>query len=728
MQEHFETEWGGKKFIIETGKLAGQASGSCTVRYGDTVVLATATISETKREGVDFLPLVIDYEERLYAAGKIKTSRFIKREMRPTDEAVLTGRLIDRSIRPLFNDKIRNDIQVIITVFSFDGENDPDIAALNAASAALMISDIPWEGPIAGVRVGRINGEWVLNPTFAAREKSDLDLVIAGTAEKITMIEAGGQEVPEEVMIEAIDFGQKHLQKILALEEEMAKRIGKSKQNIPEAPASDEEQKDLEETKRVLIETEKILETKLDLIFANARATKAERRELKESLQILVDKHLTDLGFGKEKRRVGTMRVGEILEKVVSQAILKEGKRVDGRGLDDIRPLSAEVGIMPRIHGSSLFSRGETQILSTITLGAPSVEQTLEGMEISGKKRCFHHYNFPPYCVGEVGRMFGPGRREIGHGALAERALLPVIPSKEDFPYTIRIVSEVVSSNGSSSMASVCASSLAMMDAGVPIKKAVAGVAMGLASDKEGKWAVFTDLQDLEDSKGGMDFKTAGTKDGVTVVQMDTKTKGLDLEIIKTAFEKAKIARLKILEVMNDTISAPRPELSPYAPRIVSFRINPEKIRDVIGPGGKVINEIIEKTGVTIDIEQDGLVVITSVSSEAAEKASEWVKNLTREVKVGEVFQGRVTRILDFGAFVEILPKQEGLVHISELEHHRVNKVSDVVSVGDIVAVKVISIDELGRINLSRKALIEPEKQAPAVSGPSRLGDKFHRR
>lgn len=708
MIEKFETEWGGRKLIIETGRMAGQANGSCTVQYGDTVVLATATMSESKREGIDYLPLVVDYEERLYAAGKIKSSRFMKREGRPSDEAVLTGRLIDRSIRPLFNDEIRKDIQVVTTVFSVDGENDSDVPALIAATTALMISDIPWSGPIVGVRIGRIGEEWVINPTYAAREKSALDLFISGTEDKVLMLEAGAEEVSEKTMIEAVQFGQKHLKKVLILIEEVAKKVGRPKLVLPALPSTDEEVKDREEVKNIIEETEKFLIEKHDVIFADAKASKAERQAMIGQLQAMVDKHLEELNYGKDKRRVGINHIYEIVEKNISQDILQKGKRVDGRDIGDIRPLKAEVGVMPRTHGSALFSRGETQVLSTITLGAPSVEQTLEGMEVSGKRRFFHHYNFPPYSVGETGRMSGPGRREIGHGALAERALWTMLPDKEKFPYTIRVVSEVLSSNGSSSMASTCASSLALMDAGVPIKKPVAGVAIGLASDEAGNFKIITDLQDLEDGKGGMDFKVAGTADGITVVQMDTKTNGLTSAMVSQAFEQAKIARLKILETMGAVIASPRSELSPYAPRIISFRINPEKIREVIGPGGKMINEIIDKTGVAIDIEDDGLVLITAVSVEAGEKAAEWIRNLTREVKVGEIFEGKVTRMLDFGAFVEVLPKQEGLVHISEMANSRVGKVSDVVNIGDTVKVKVVAIDDLGRINLSIKALLPP--------------------
>ncbi len=712
--EKFETQWGGKTLSIEVGKLAGQANGSCVARYGDTVALATAVMSDNIREGIDFFPLLVDYEERFYAAGKIKSSRFMKREGRPTDESILTARLIDRSIRPLFDDRMRNEVQIITTVLSVDGENDSDIVALIAVSCALAISDIPWEGPIGGLRVGIVPsetptntglpGEFALNPTFAAREKSLIDLVIAGTSEKIDMIEASAQEIPEAIMLQAIEFGRKHLAEPIKLIKEIQEKIGKPKRIVEEAPASDEEVKEKEEKQMILEKTNEFVASKIEeMLFSNPKATKQERYEAIELLQEAVDAHLKELQIGKDKRKIGTGAVYELIEEAVSKKILTEGKRVDGRSLKEIRPLSVEVGLVPRTHGSSLFSRGETQVLSTITLGAPSEEQHVEGMEVSGKKRYFHHYNFPPYSVGETGPMRGPGRREIGHGALAERAISALLPSKEDFPYTIRAVSEVLSSNGSSSMASTCASSLALMDAGVPIIRTVAGLAMGLASDKEGNYKIFTDLQDLEDSKGGMDFKIAGTKTGITAIQMDTKTKGLTMEMIKETLLQAREGRAQIIDKMEEVIPRSRAELSPYAPRLTTFMINPEKIRDVVGPGGKMINEIIAQTGVTIDIEDSGQVTICSASAESLNKAVEWVKNLTREVQVGEIFQGKVTRILDFGAFVEVLPKQEGLVHISELAPYRVDKVTDIVKIGDIIPVKVIEIDQIGRINLSLK-------------------------
>jgi polyribonucleotide nucleotidyltransferase len=728
----FETEWGGKTLKIQTGKYANQANGSCTVQYGDTIVLAAATMSESTREGLDFFPLMVEFEEKLYAAGRIKGSRFIKKEGRPTDEAILTARYIDRAIRPLFDNRMRNEVQVVVTCLAFDGENDPDIPGLIAASCALQMSDIPWNGPIADVRVGQIpagggsasggGGEWVLNPTYEARGKSLLDLSFAGTRDKIVMVESGANEVPEETVLEAFWFGLKHLAEPLKLIEEVQKAVGKKKRNVLE-PTTDEGRAKAEKMKRVEdLARPFIIKQTQELFFSTPKATKGERMAEKREIKRRTEAHLLEQGVAAEEVGYGLSIVGDVIEEEISRAILEDGKRVDGRSLEDVRALVSEVGVLPRVHGSGHFKRGETQVVSVVTLGAPGDAQTLDGMELVGTKRYFHHYNFPPYSVGEVKPMRGPGRREIGHGALAEKALLPVLPQdKEAFPYTIRVVSEVLGSNGSSSMASTCGSTLALMDAGVPIKAPVAGVAMGLASDKKGNWKVFTDLQDLEDSAGGMDFKIAGTAAGITAIQMDTKTTGLTREIVEAAIHQAAEARQKILKAMTQAIAAPRPELSPYAPRIISLRINPEKIGDVIGPGGKMINEIIAATGVTtIDIEDDGLVMITSLNAEGAKKAEDWVRNLTREVMPGEIFKGKVTRLMDFGAFVEFLPKQEGLVHISELAPWRVGQVSDIVKVGDHVSVKVKEIDDLGRINLSMKLApgnVYPER--PPASGPS---------
>ncbi len=731
--KRFETQWGGKTLTIETGKLAGQANGACTVRYGDTVVLATATLAPKARESVDFFPLSVEYEEKLYAAGKIKSSRFIKREGRPTDEAVMTGRMIDRSIRPLFPYGVRHDVQVVIECLCADLENDTDIPSLVAASCALQMSDIPWEGPIGGIRVGRIGGELVINPSFEARAKSDLDVVVAGTPEKALMIEANAKEVPEKEMYEAIMFGQKHLREVIALINEVAAAVGKPKRSATSLSGKPEETAEQKKEHEMLaMKAQTFLDERMPAaIFSGPKPTKGERKEAMSALKKELDAKLTSEGLTEEQREVAIDACDDLMEAAVSRAILERGQRVDGRSLTDVRALTAEVGLLPRTHGTGLFSRGETQILSFVTLGAPSDAQILDGMEETGKKRYMHHYNFPPYSVGETGRIGFTGRREIGHGGLAERALMPVLPEKEKFPYVIRVVSECLSSNGSSSQGSICGSSLALMDAGVPITRPVAGIAMGLASDeKTGAYKVLTDLQDLEDGDGGMDFKIGGTSVGITTIQLDTKTKGLIPKIVEETLQQGRDARLKILDVMNACIAAPRAELSPYAPRIVTIKINPELIRNVIGPGGKMINKIIEETGVSIDVENDGTVTICSVNKAGLDKAAQWVSDLTRELKAGELFkEGKVTRIMDFGAFVEVLPGQEGLVHISELAPWRVGKVTDIVKVGDVIPVKVSEIDELGRVNLSYKRACQdlgitqtpPPGAGNGGSGPRRM-------
>lgn len=705
----FETEFAGRKLIIETGELAQQANGSCTVRYGDTVVLATATMGGI-REGVDFFPLSVEYEERLYAAGKIKGSRWIKREGRPTDEAVLTARLIDRCIRPLFPKDIKNEIQVVITVFSFDQENDSDVLGIVAASAALAISDIPWDGPLAGLRVGQIEGEWVINPTFAAKEKSDLDLIVAGKDNKILMIEAGANEVTEDVVFKALDFSTKHINSLVKFINDVVKSVGLPKVS-PQKPVETEEE--TPESHKELVEKATVWINKNvpPILFDTNLLTKHARKSALALAKDGLMTYLKENGIGKDRCKKAVPIFNEFVENETTRAILEDNRRLDGRKIDEIRPLSVKVGLLPRTHGSGLFNRGETQVLSIVTLGSPGDEQFLDGMEETGKKRYMHHYNFPPYSVGETGRVGSPGRREIGHGALAEKALKPMIPSKEEFPYTIRVVSEVLGSNGSSSMGSTCGSTLALMDAGVPIKKPVAGIAMGVASDEDkGQFKVITDLQDMEDGKGGMDFKIAGTRDGITAIQLDTKTKGLPMDVMEKTLKQGLEARLRILDVMEKVIAAPRADLSQYAPRIISFKIDVDKIREVIGPGGKVINKIIEETGVQIDIEQDGLVMVTAMDEAAGIKAVEWIKNIVKVVEVGEVYEGKVSRLFDFGAMVEFLPGQEGMVHISELDFKRVGKVTDVVNIGDVVKVKVIAIDEKGRINLSIKALLpKPE-------------------
>jgi len=705
-------EWGGRTLTVELGKLARQANGAALVRYGDTVVLTTAVMGSQPREGIDFLPLSVENEERLYAAGKIKSSRFLKREGRPTDDAVISGRTVDRSIRPLFDPKIRTDIQVVLTTLAFDKENDHDVIGLVGAAVALGISDIPFDGPLGAIRVGRIGGEWVINPTYAAREKGDLDLFIAGKPDRITMIEAGASEVAEGDMFEAVKFGAKHLRELVDFVSGIIAKEGQAKRPVAELMGYDAET--LKEKEEVLAAAREFILPKIkEYLFASTKASKGARRDAKGALIRALDEHLKEKQIGKDKRKWALEAIGKWIDETVSRTILEEGRRVDGRALDEIRPLSSEVAVLPRVHGSGIFQRGETQILATVTLGAPSDEQIVDSMEFTEKRRFFLHYNFPPYSVGEVGRFGGGGRRETGHGGLAERAIAAVMPKKEVFPYAVRVVCETMGSNGSSSQASVCGGCLALMDAGVPLTKPVAGIAMGLASDPDdiSKYRILTDLQDLEDGFAGMDFKIAGTKDGITAIQMDTKTKGLSMEIVEKTLFQAREGRLKILENMRGAIAEPRKELSPYAPRIVIIKINPDLIRNVIGPGGKTINAIIEKTGVQMDVENDGTVTITSANLEGLEKAKKWVEDLTRELKVGEFFaEGKVTRILDFGAFVEVLPGQEGMIHISELAPNRVEKVTDVVKVGDIVPVIVIKIDELGRVNLSLKRAKERMK------------------
>jgi polyribonucleotide nucleotidyltransferase len=719
-KETFEMEWGGKPLKIEVGKVAKQANGSCLVQYGDTTVLGTVVMGAPRE--VDFFPLTVDYEEKMYAAGKIKSSRFMKREGRATDEAVLSGRAVDRGIRPLFDDRMRNEIQLIVTVLSIDGENDPDVVAIIAASCALAISDVPWNGPIGGIRVGQVEGEWVLNPSYAAREKSVLDVAFSGTDERVLMLEAGAKEVSEETFYEAVLFGQKHLKPLMKFLNDIVKAVGKEKIKVESLISSDPET--AAEKATVIEKAKAFLKSNLDkYLFVKPGTSKVERQEMMKELKTKLDEYLKEQQIGKDKRKWASDVIYEVMEERVSEAILKENRRVDGRSLTEIRPLTSEVAYLPRVHGSGLFSRGDTQVLSIVTLGSPGDEQTLDGMEEVGKKRYMHHYNFPPYSVGDVKPLRGPSRRDIGHGALAEKALVPVIPSKEEFPYTIRVVSEVMGSNGSSSMGSTCGSTLALMDAGVPIKKPVAGIAMGLASDEKGNFKVLTDLQDMEDSVGGMDFKIAGTRDGITAVQMDTKTHGLSKEIVEATLKQAKAGRMQILDVMAEAIAAPRAELSQYAPRIETIHIKVDQIRSVIGPGGKVINEIIDKTGVQIDIEQDGSVFITSVSAEGMAKAKEMIMNIVAEPEVGKIYRGKVTRLMDFGAFVEFMPNQEGLVHISEFAPFRVNRAEDVLKMGDEVPVKLYEIDDMGRNNLSIKRakdeLGEPqfEQKAGAPSG-----------
>ena len=717
----FSTEYCGRTLTIETGSLAFQAHGSCTVRYGDTVVLATAVRAPEPREGVDFFPLLVDYEERLYAAGIIKGSQWIKREGRPSDESIITTRVIDRSIRPLFKDTARNDVQVVVTVLSYDGENDPDIPAIIAASTALAISPIPWNGPLAGIRVGRINGEWVLNTTYEARKKSEMDLILAGTADHVVMLDCEGSEVADDVVHDAIGFGLKHLRPALDLINQVVAAVGQPK--IAEPALTEGEQA---MHSKVAAKVDAAIGGDLQTIFGHTTKTayRAAVRALEEKVEHALKE---DSEVSKEARAFGMKLFEERLDHAARHAVLETGTRVDGRAVDEIRPLSASVGILPRTHGSGLFQRGETQVLSTVTLGAPGDQQSLEELDGKGKKRYMHHYNFPGFSVGEVKPQRSTGRREIGHGALAEKALEPVLPDEKEFPYTIRVVSEVLASNGSSSQASACGSTLALMDAGVPLKRPVAGIAMGLLADLNDptKYRVITDIQGIEDHSGDMDFKVAGTTQGITAIQLDIKLGGITMDVVKQTLEGARQARLKILDVMAQAIAAPRAEMSPYAPRIEVLHIDPEMIRVLIGPGGKTINQIIDETGVNIDVEKDGTVFITSANADGMAKAKEWVEQLTKEVKVGEDYEGTVTQIIkgrmngdEIGAIVEFLPGKDGMVHISEIANYRIGKVSDVWKIGDRVKVRVKDVDrEAGKISLSHRPFSEditvPEAPMP---------------
>jgi polyribonucleotide nucleotidyltransferase len=691
----FTCEIGGRNLGIETGKLAGQASGTVTMRYGESVVLVTACMSDKPREGTDFLPLTIDYEERLYAAGKIPGG-FIRREGRPSQEATLASRLTDRSLRPLLPKWWRNDIQVVITVLSADQENDPDILAVIGGSAALLISEIPFDGPVATVRIGYIDDQLVLNPTLVQLESSRLDLVVVSTKQAIVMLEAGAQEVSEDIIVEAIKVGHEANQDIIKLQEGLRQAWGKSKIEAPMPEVNPDVAPAI-------------------LPVVGDRLTQAlnqpEKSERERALRDLREAVVKGLGDSFPEQDI-TSALETMIKTELRNNILDKAQRIKGRSLTNIRPISCEIGLLPRTHGSALFSRGETQVLTITTLGPIGKEQQLDGLGIEETKRFMHHYNFPRFSSGEVGRIGSPGRREIGHGALAERAILPILPKDEDFPYTIRLVSEVLSSSGSTSMASVCASSLSLMDAGIPVKTAVAGVAMGLVTGN-GKYAILTDIEGIEDAYGDMDFKVAGTNSGITALQLDIKLKGISLEIIKEALDQARQARLSILEIMQQTINSNRPELSRYAPRMYKIMIDPSKIGAVIGTGGKTIRSIIDETKATIDIENDGTVVIGSSNEESARRAIEIIESLTKEVEIGAIYTGKVTRLMDFGAFVEILPGKEGLVHISELADYRVPKVEDVVKFGDEIMVKVIDIDDLGRVRLSRRAVFEKLSEVP---------------
>lgn len=717
---HYEMTVGGRTLAMDIGQVATQANGAVMARYGDTVVLVTATASATPREGIDFFPLLVDYEEKLYAVGKIPGG-FIKREGKPSESAILAARLIDRPLRPLFPEGFRNDVQVVAMVVSVDQDCQPDITGLVGASCALTISDIPFAGPVGAVRVGRVDGQLVINPTAKQLETSDINLTVAGTKDAVMMVEAGANEVPEEQMLEAILFGHETIKEIVAFQERIREEVGKPKMEVQLHTPDPELSKAVREY------------ATQDLIQAIKTPTKQERNAALDEVKARVVEHFATEVLKPEEadkvRDVGEV-VDEIIKEEVRRMIAADHIRPDGRALNEIRPISCRVGVLPRTHGSGIFQRGLTQVMTVATLGVPSDVQVLDGLGLEESKRYMHHYNFPGFSTGEVRPMRGPGRREIGHGALAERALLPVIPPKEEFPYTIRVVSEVLSSNGSTSQASVCGSTLALMDAGVPIRKPVAGVAMGLVKYGD-SFTVLTDIQGIEDHLGDMDFKVAGTRDGVTALQMDIKVKGVTREILQQALRQAREARLFILDKMAEAIPAPRPELSPYAPRLVTIHIPPDKIRDVIGPGGKIIRKIIEDTGVSIDIEDDGTVYIASTDSKAAEAAIATINRLTRDVEVGATYSGKVTRIMPFGAFVEIAPGKEGLVHISQLSNRRVERVEDVVHVGDELEVKVTEIDRQGRINLSHRELLPHEEAGvPGVAaaagrpgrGPARPG------
>ncbi len=687
---------GVQELKISTGELAKQAGGSVLVQYGETIVLGTATMGHPLSKDADFLPLLVEYEEKFYAAGKIKGSRFMKREGRPNDDAILTARLIDRSIRPLFPDGMINDVQVVLTVLSYDGENDADVPAMIAACGALMMSGIPWQGPLGAVRVGIVDGKMVINPTTQERQKANLDLVLAGTANNITMLESGAREITESIMLDAIEAGQRALGSVVSLLEELKAKAGKPAKEAIFA------EKDEASWEKIEGRAASMLREKLSVARGKDAVGAAERDTAALILEQMTDEEKETI----DERKVRHI-IHEIHGKVARSRVLEESARSDGRALDEIRPIAIRAGVLPRTHGSGLFQRGDTQVLTTVTLGGPDDMLIIDSMETEEKKRYIHYYNFPAFSVGEIRPSRGPGRREIGHGALAERALLAVLPDKESWPYTMMLVSEVLESHGSSSMGSVCGSTLALMDAGVPITKPVAGIAMGLISDGTTNYKVITDIAGIEDEKGDMDFKVAGTADGITALQMDIKVNGLTREILAKALDQAKQARLFILNEMNKVIAAPRADLSPYAPRIHTVRVPVEKIGDLIGPKGKHINAIIEETGVDISIEDDGLVCITSNNPLAMEKAKQWVYNMTREVKVGERFDGRVVKIMDFGAFVELLPNVDGLVHISQFRNERVDKVSDIVKVGDIIAVVVTEIDSTGRISLSHKATLK---------------------
>ncbi|MFH1781637.1 MAG: polyribonucleotide nucleotidyltransferase [Patescibacteria group bacterium] len=711
----YELEWGGKTLTFETGQLAGLTNASVKMQYGETVVLVTAVMSSDTRDGIDYFPLMVDYVENLYAAGKISGSRFMKRDGRPSDEAILTGRVIDRSLRPLFNQEMRNDVQVVVNVLAYDKETNQDIIALIGAAGALMISDIPWKGPLAGCTVGYINEKYVLNPTIEQREESLFNLTLAGRNEEVVMMEIEGNQAEEEKVLGAIEFGLGNLKPVVEFLEKIQKEIGKEKMETSSFDLSEEDQKVKEEA---IKKAEPIVAENMDSLFG--LKSKMDRDTAENNVKDKLKNALTSEEFGYALDYLDHTYSDEARKRLIEKE-----ERVDGRKIDEIRDLSAQVGILPRVHGTGLFQRGETQILSIVTLAPPGAEQIMDQMEIDGTKSFIHHYNFPGFSVGEVSPIRGPGRRDIGHGALAEKALEPVIPDKKDFPYTIRVVSEVLSSNGSSSQGSATCGSMALMHAGVPIKAPVAGIAIGLMSDlsdSKNKYKIITDIQGVEDHAGDMDYKVAGTKNGVTAVQLDiSNVTGISLEQCRQAFEQAKKARLEILEVVAQAIPGPSKEMSPYAPRVETLHIDPEKIGDLIGAGGKVINGIIDETGVGIDIEDDGTVYVTSEDSDAMKAGLKMIEDTLKEVEPGEIYESEVIKIIadkntgaEIGAIVQLTPKIDGMVHISNISNERVEKVSDYLKVGDKVKVKVMKVDKMrGRIELSMKALLNQEAGAP---------------
>ena len=686
----FEMELGGRKLVIENGKMAKQANGAVLVRYGDTVVLVTATASAEPRQGVDFFPLTVDYEEKMYAAGKIPGG-FIKREGRPSNDAILCARLIDRPIRPLFPKGFRNDVQIVATVMSVEQDNAPELAAMIGASAALSVSDIPFMGPIAGVRVGRVDDAFVINPTEEQRKVSTLNLTVAGSHDAVMMVEAGANELPEEVILDAILFGHQEIQRIVEFQNDIQKECGKEKREVKLFTVPEELKQGIRD-------------------YAMARLDEATRNPDKLDR----DSHIADINADvmehfltdyPEMDKEIAMALHDLEKEIVRHMITHEKIRPDGREVEEVRPVTCEVGLLPRTHGSGLFTRGQTQVMTVTTLGSLGDEQIIDGLGPETTKHYIHHYNFPGYSVGEAKPVRSPGRREIGHGALAERALIPVIPTIEDFPYTIRLVSEILESNGSSSMGSVCGSTLSLMNAGVPIRRPVSGVAMGLVKEGD-KYTILTDIQGMEDALGDMDFKVAGTSEGVTAIQMDIKVAGISREILAAALQQANRGRAFILGKMLECIDKPADDLSPYAPRVETIKIKTDKIREVIGTGGKVVKKIIDETGVQIDIHEDGNIFISSVDADGMKRARQMIENIVREIEAGEIFTGKVTRLMKFAASVELLPGKEGLCHISQLANHRVEQVEDVVQVGDQLQVKVIEIDDKGRINLSHKVLL----------------------